>query len=170
MTPKFLRAALAGKIHEAEQELAFALPAEWVSAHERLLSLRLEQVEAEPTLQPWLLRAMVLRTEDVFVGHIGFHTAPGADYLQPYSPGAVEFGYTVYPAYRRRGYAREAARALMQWAIEIHGVTKFIQTISPDNHASQALGAQLGFTRIGSHIDDVDGPEDILEYRVPEGD
>lgn len=110
---------------------------------------------------------MIHRTAGIMIGHIGFHTTPGADYLEPYSPGAVEFGYTVYPAYRRQGYAREAAHARMRWANETHGVTKFVQTISPDNHASQALSAQLGFVPIGSHIDEVDGPEDILEYRVP---
>lgn len=43
-------------------------------------------------------------------------------------------------------------------------------TIRPDNRPSQALTAQLGFVRIGSHIDDVDGLEDILEYRVSNDD
>jgi GNAT superfamily N-acetyltransferase len=161
---------------------------------------------------------MGLRKTGVMVGHIGFHTAPGADYLRPFcagpsvgtsrcdvpareaaggtgaplnaaqtaqravptrfnsarrdsnweDPGAVEFGFTVFPSFRRQGYAREASLAMMRWARQTHGVIRFILSIRPDNTASQALAAQLGFVRIGSHIDEVDGLEDVLEYRVPE--
>jgi RimJ/RimL family protein N-acetyltransferase len=57
---------------------------------------------------------------------------------------------------------------MMRWARQTHGVIRFILSIRPDNTASQALAAQLGFVRIGSHIDEVDGLEDVLEYRVPE--
>jgi RimJ/RimL family protein N-acetyltransferase len=53
----------------------------------------------------------------------------------------------------------------MRWAHQIHGVTRFVLSIRPDNIASQALAAGLGFVRIGSHIDEVDGLEEILEHR-----
>ena len=55
--------------------------------------------------------------------------------------------------------------ALMRWAHEDHGVTRFVLSIRPDNTASQNLAASLGFARIGSHLDEVDGLEDILERR-----
>lgn len=97
------------------------------------------------------------------IGHIGFHTAPGAEYLRSWSPGAVEFGFGVFSPYRRQGYAREASLALMRWAHSVHGVKKFVVSIGPDNIASQALAAQLGFNRIGSQMDELDGVEDILE-------
>ena len=54
----------------------------------------------------------------------------------------------------------------MRWAHQVHGVTRFVLSIRPDNTASQALAAGLGFVRIGSHIDEVDGLEDILEHRL----
>ena len=164
MTPAFLRASLDRKIGEAEQELRLSLPMGWPGELVDLLSLRLKQIEDEPALEPWLLRAMVLRGSAVMVGHIGFHTAPGADYLRPHSPEAVEFGFTVFPQFRRQGYAREASLALMQWARRSHRVTRFVVSISPDNIASQALARQIGFVRIGSHVDEVDGIEDILEF------
>ena len=65
--------------------------------------------------------------------------------------------------------AREAALALMQWARDDHGITSFVVSIAPGNQASQALAAGLGFVRIGSHVDDVDGPEDVLvlDYFTP---
>ena len=168
MTSAFLRASLDGRLREAEKELPFSLPSDWPGEHASLLSLRLKQLEEDPALQPWLVRAMVARDTRTMVGHIGFHTAPAPDYLQLISPGAVEFGFTVWPAFRRRGYARESSVALMQWARQTHGVSTFIMSIRPDNLPSQALAAQLGFRRIGSHIDEIDGEEDILEYRPPD--
>jgi RimJ/RimL family protein N-acetyltransferase len=164
LSPDTIRASLASNTVEAERLLGASLPADWPDCAD-LLNLRLSQMEKDASYEPWSLRAMVLRDERVMVGHIGFHTAPGADYLEPYSPGAVEFGYTVYSPYCRRGYAREASLAMMGWAEQVHGIRKFIVSIRPDNIASQALAAQLGFVRIGSHIDEVDGLEEILELR-----
>ena len=168
LSPAIIRASLAINRAEAERLLGASLPAGWPDCAD-LLELRLSQMEKDASYEPWSLRAMVLRSERLMVGHFGFHTAPGAEYLEPYSPGAVEFGYTVYSPYRRRGYAREASLAMMGWAEQVHGIRKFIVSISPDNFASQALAAQLGFVRIGSHIDEVDGLEEILEARREAG-
>jgi RimJ/RimL family protein N-acetyltransferase len=74
----------------------------------------------------------------------------------------VEIGYTVFAPHRRNGYAREACIALLQWAHEMHGVTSCVVTISPSNLASSALAADLGFVRVGAHVDDVDGVEDVF--------
>jgi RimJ/RimL family protein N-acetyltransferase len=162
MTPAFLRASLEGNIRGAERAIGMSLPPEWPEDSSGVLSLRLQQIEADPTFQPWSLRAMALRSHRTMVGHIGFHARPGADYLRPYSPTGVEFGFTVFTPFRRRGYAREASQALMGWAHQIHGIEQFILTVRPDNTASQNLASRLGFVRIGSHMDDVDGLEDIL--------
>jgi [ribosomal protein S5]-alanine N-acetyltransferase len=161
MTPAFMKASLADDLHGADRELGASLPAGWPDKKNRL-AVRLEQLENDPTLQPWLLRAMCVRESRAMIGHIGFHTAPGAEYLREWLPGAIEFGYMVFPPYRRQGFAREAARALMQWACDVHGVTRFVLTIAPGNTASQALAASLGFARIGEHLDEVDGIEDVL--------
>jgi ribosomal-protein-alanine N-acetyltransferase len=166
MTPAFLRASLEGKLHEAEKQLGLGLPAEWPGEHVDVLSLRLKQLDEDPSLQPWLIRAMALRESRVMVGTIGFHSAPGADYLRRFSPEAVEFGFTVFPPYRRQGFAREASLALMRWARRTHGVKSFVLSIRPDNAPSRALAAQLGFVRIGSHLDEVDGLEDVLECKI----
>jgi ribosomal-protein-alanine N-acetyltransferase len=165
MTPTFLRASVDGDLREAEEQIQASLPTDWPSIRD-VLSRRLQQLESDPALQPWLLRAMSLRESRTMIGHIGFHTAPGAEYLRPWSPGAVEFGFTVFPDYRRQGYATEASRALMQWARHVHGVTKFVLTIDPNNVPSQTLAASLGFERIGSHVDEVDGIEDVLALEL----
>jgi RimJ/RimL family protein N-acetyltransferase len=164
-SPACLRASLEGDRAAAERLLGYAIALEW---YERrgTIEMRLAQLEHDPALQPWLLRAIVLRAEGIVVGHIGFHTAPGPEYLAGIAPEGVEYGYSVYPAYRRRGYAREACRALMAWATECCGVTTFVLSIRPDNVPSQGLAAQLGFRRVGSHVDPIDGVEDILLLQV----
>ena len=167
MTPAFLRASLLRDQDEAARLLGVAVPEDWPDGVENLLEMRLADLEATPSLQPWLLRAIVLRETGAMVGYGGFHTAPAAAYLASFSPQAVEMGWTILPAFRRRGYARETALALMHWARHHHHISEFILTISPENLASQALAAELGFVVIGSHIDEVDGLEEVYERRFP---
>jgi len=165
MTPAFLRASLSGDLAEAGRHVGLTLPKTWPDI-QPVLTLRLEQLESDPRLQPWLLRAIGLRSNREMVGHIGFHTSPGADYLEQWSPGGAEFGFTIFPPHRRKGYAREASLALMQWARAVHDVSSFVVTISPSNTPSLALVAGLGFVRVGAHLDEVDGPEDVLALNV----
>jgi len=139
------------------------IPVDWFEAKE-LIELRFKQIVRNPEYQPWSLRAIKLREKNTMVGHIGFHTPPGATYLQPFAPNGVEFGFTIFPEFRRNGYAREASLALMEWAYQQHSVSEFILTISPDNTPSRKLAQSLGFMKIGSHLDEVDGVEDI--YRL----
>lgn len=161
MTPGFLRACIEGDLREAQRRIQLSLPHGWPDIAD-VLALRLGQLEADPALQPWLLRAIALRATGEMIGHIGFHTAPGASYLGAWSPDGVEFGFTIFPPHRRRGYAREASAALMRWASEVHGVRSFVATVSPGNIASQALVSALGFVRVGSHADEVDAIEEVF--------
>ena len=162
MTPTVLRAMLAGKAGEAGRLLGLATPAT-LAIPRSYLELRLQQLESDPALQPWLIRAICLREAGVVVGDIGFHSAPGHESLAQLSPGGVEFGYSVLEAWRRQGIATEGVEALTGWARKVHGVTRFVVSISPNNLRSLGLAAKLGFRKIGSHIDEEDGPEDIFE-------
>jgi [ribosomal protein S5]-alanine N-acetyltransferase len=171
MTPAFLEAALSGDARSAERILGLAVPPVWYEKR-GLMAMRLDQLRQAPSLQPWLVRAIVLRGRGdpgclpVMIGHIGFHTGPDPEYLRVLAPHAVELGYSIFPPYRRRGYAREAVQALMDWARREHGVSRFVVSISPQNAPSLALARDFGFQRIGSHLDEVDGPEDIFELRL----
>jgi ribosomal-protein-alanine N-acetyltransferase len=164
--------ALRGDSSEAEKILGLAVPPAWYEKRARW-EMRLGQLRQDPSLQPWLARAMALREQDaagpcpIMVGYIGFHTGPNPEYLRALAPGAVEMGYTVFSEHRRRGYAREAAQALMDWARREHGISRFVVSISPENAPSLALAKGLGFQRIGSQVDEEDGPEDIFELRLP---
>lgn len=170
LEPAFLQAVLEGNTAQAAGVLGAELPEDWPGEARDVLEIRLAQLRENPELQPWLLRAMVLRDAAEgprkMAGMIGFHTAPAPEYLAAFSPAAVELGFTVATAFRRQGYAREAVLAMMHWARSCHGVTEFILSIRPDNLPSQNLAAQLGFVRIGSHLDEIDGDEDVLELKT----
>jgi RimJ/RimL family protein N-acetyltransferase len=132
-----------------------------------IAAIRLKDLEADPDYLPWSLRVMALKPDLRFVGHFNFHTKPGADYLKELAPGAVEMGYFVLPAFRRRGLAEEAALGMMDWATRSHSISRFVVSISPDNAPSVAMARKLGFALIGSHIDEEDGYEDILARDNP---
>jgi RimJ/RimL family protein N-acetyltransferase len=155
-----LRALADGDRDAAAGLVAFELAEEGPAL--ATLERRLAQLATDPRTAPWLLRAMVLRSERRMVGHINFHGPPGHPSLAGFAPLAVELGYGVVAAERRRGFAREAAQGLMRWAARKHGVPQFVVSISPDNAPSLALAAALGFSRAGEHVDEVDGLELVM--------
>ncbi|MBK7997926.1 MAG: GNAT family N-acetyltransferase [Verrucomicrobia bacterium] len=162
LSTEFLRASLAGNLVEAERLLGAKLPADWPD-HPGTYEHRLAQLEGDPLLLGWLVRGIVLRDTGFLIGHIGFHTGRDPEYLRELSPGGIEFGYTVFEQHRRQGFAYEAAGALMNWARKEHGIRRFVVSISPENLPSRALAAKFGFRKIGSHIDEEDGLEEIYE-------
>ena len=129
----------------------------------RFFQLRRRELAAEPELLGWFVWAVVVDGE--MVGHAGFHGPPGRNAQN--DAEAVEIGYTIYPQYRRRGYATEAAKALISWARDEHGVRRFLFSIAPDNEPSLAIARRLGFTEVGRHWDEEDGEELEFELRVP---
>jgi RimJ/RimL family protein N-acetyltransferase len=166
LSPELLEASLARDIPRLSAVLGATVPPDWFD-EQRVIRRRLGELRSDPSLAPWLLRAMITRDTRTMVGRIGFHTAPNAPYLTGYAANAVELGYTVFAAQRRRGYARESIRALISWAHQHHQVSTFILSISPSNAPSLALAAHLDFTRIGSHQDEEDGSEDIFALMLP---
>ena len=79
---------------------------------EDFLRYRLAQLAVDPSIRQWLGRAMVLTEADGtrrVIGTIGFHGPPD-------DQGRLEIGYSVQSSYRRQGFAREAVRAMLDWA------------------------------------------------------
>jgi RimJ/RimL family protein N-acetyltransferase len=152
-------ACLAGDLARAGHLLGIAIPGALL---ERRTALEFAQARlaADPRYRPWSIRAMILPATRSMVGHIRFHSCPDPDELRPYARAAIEFGYRVFPEHRRRGYATEAASAMMGFA-QAHGVERFVVSVSPDNAPSLALIARFGFARIGEHMDEVDGLEHV---------
>jgi RimJ/RimL family protein N-acetyltransferase len=160
-----VEAALAGDLRRVEALLGVTVPADLL-AHPSSLTFAKARLDEDPAYQPWSARALILPGEQRMIGHIRFHTRPDPDYLHGYARNAVEFGYAVFSEYRRRGYALEAAGAVMDWARAMFGIRRFVASISPDNAASLALVAGLGFVRVGQQVDEVDGVEDVFLREV----
>ena len=60
----------------------------------------------------------------------------------------VDLGYAFLPAARGRGYAVEAARAVIDWA-DAQGITPLLAIVNPDNGRSIAVLEKLGFGDAG---------------------
>jgi ribosomal-protein-alanine N-acetyltransferase len=165
MSAGFLDSSFKGDLETASRLIGLDIPSDWLDA-KWLMEMRLIKMRENPALEPWLLRAVGLRETKTMIGFIGFHTLPGAEYLNHYAPGSVEFGYTVFPDYRGQGYASEAAQALMDWANREHNVTRFVVSISPSNEPSLRLAKKFGFRKVGTVTDPEDGVEDIFVREV----
>ncbi len=169
LAPDILRFSLSRDASSVERHLGLSVPSDWYE-EEALIRFRLEQITEDPAYLPWSVRAISLRAKGQMVGYINFHAKPADPYLKPHAPNGVEFGFEVFPPYRRHGYAREASDAVMKWAHDHHGVTEFILSISPSNFPSLRLARSLRFERVGSHIDEHDGLEDIFKLTYRPGD
>jgi RimJ/RimL family protein N-acetyltransferase len=121
-----------------------------------LWRLRLGEIAVNPAAADWVAGAVVDVATGQVVGHAGFHAPPDAE-------GRVEVAYTTDPAYRRRGYARAALLALLARADAEPSVRTVRASVSPDNAASLATIAGLGFEHAGEQWDDEDGLELLFD-------
>ncbi|MCK7598294.1 GNAT family N-acetyltransferase [Microbulbifer sp. CAU 1566] len=62
----------------------------------------------------------------------------------------VDIGFAFFPEYRGKGYALEAASAVMAWGKQQLGLRRIVAIASPDNRASIQLLENLGLTREGN--------------------
>jgi RimJ/RimL family protein N-acetyltransferase len=123
--------------------------------------VRAVQVVEDPPSAAWVTRIVWDPEREIAVGRAGYHGPADAT-------GMVEVGYSIDPAYRRRGYARAALLVLLERAARESGVTTVRASISPANVASRDLVLSHGFTEVGTQWDDEDGLE--IVYEVPVGD
>lgn len=162
MTMAFMRALAAGDVAAAEAEVGATVPPDMPADLADFLGFRIPDLAADPSIQPWLGRAIVLDTPGGrrVIGSIGFHAPPDAD-------GRVEIGYRIEPEHRRQGLATEVASALFDWARREHGIRRFRASTAPDNVASQAILTRFGFRKVGTQMDEIDGLELVFELDDP---
>jgi RimJ/RimL family protein N-acetyltransferase len=82
------------------------------------------------------------------------------DYLD-----AADIGFAFLPAYWGKGYAYEAANAILNFAKADLGLKRILATTRPENIASQKLLEKLGlrFERLMAHPD---GDRDLKVYAI----
>lgn len=96
-------------------------------------------VTAPPDTGGWGLWLFVYNLERLVVGAATFGGAPTAD-------GAVELGYQVVPAHRRRGLTVEGCTALIDWAFCDSRTQQIVADCAADNAASVRTLEKLGFS------------------------
>jgi RimJ/RimL family protein N-acetyltransferase len=112
----------------------------------------LEQLRTAKSATPWNCTFRILRLADSHcVGEAGFKAPPTLD-------GQVEIAYGIVPENQGRGYATEAARALIDYAFGLGEVRVVRAHTLPESNASTRVLIKAGFQKIGLVVDLEDGP------------
>ena len=162
----FLRSLSEGSIGSAQQQVEYLVPKDCSLLRHRQIDRRLKMIVADPMQHPWMYRAIVRKGDNQMVGFISFHhKAPDPD-LSEYCGLGAELGYTIEEEYRRKGYAKESAIGMMEWAHDNFGVRDCILTIDPENHPSLRMAEAMNFEVVGEHVDPVDGLELVMKADI----
>ena len=138
-------------LEEAQEMLAALSPSERAEVSPDWLA----RLHAATAPSPWTHGfSIVHRESGVIVGSCGFHGPPTTD-------GIVEIAYGVAPDHQGKGYATEAAQALVDFAFADARVRTVWAHTRPAPSASTRVLTKCGFRRIG----EVDHPEDGLVWR-----
>jgi ribosomal-protein-alanine N-acetyltransferase len=132
--------ALPGDRRTASRLLGAKLAETWPQPD--VLDVLPRQAAAVPEEECFGVWVLIERSTNTVVGDAGFVGLPDSE-------GTVEIGYAVVPGRRRRGYATEAAAALVEWALARSDVHAVVAGCAPDNSASVAILERLGFVPTG---------------------
>ena len=83
--------------------------------------------------------AVILKAERRLIGHMLFHPW--------FAPRTHEVGWVLHKAYHGRGFATEAAAALLKHGFETLQLHRIIATAQPENVASWRVMEKLGMRR-----------------------
>lgn len=115
----------------------------------------LERLRAATDRDPWQFGFVVVeRLTSVAVGMAGFKGLPDEH-------GVVEIAYGIAPSYQGRGYATQAAAALVEFASSDERVRRIRAHTLPERNASTSVLTKTGFELLGA----VEDPEDGTVWR-----
>jgi RimJ/RimL family protein N-acetyltransferase len=79
----------------------------------------------------------------------------------------VEIGFAYLPEFRGKGFALEAAAAVLNFAQQSLGLDRLTALTAPDNHASMKLLEKLGFEFLGMvHLNELGRPSRMFALDV----
>lgn len=97
--------------------------------------------------------AILLKESNRLLGHIGFH--------EWFHPRIFELEWMIHPDHQSRGYATEAARAMLGYGFEALDVHRVIATCQPENVASWRVMEKLGMRREGHLRQCIERPDGV---------
>jgi RimJ/RimL family protein N-acetyltransferase len=139
LMPDEIDALLAGDIPYVEQAMGLRYPLDDPNRGVDL-NWHLRSMRADSNQIPWRIRVIVERSSNTVIGSINGKGPPD-------DRGDFEIGWGLNQDAQGKGYASEAAAAVVQWAFQQPGVCSVSATIPDDNIASQQVAQRLGFTR-----------------------
>ncbi|QOS76476.1 GNAT family N-acetyltransferase [Paenibacillus sp. JNUCC31] len=83
--------------------------------------------------------AICLEKEGLLIGGVGLHM----------ENTNAEIGYVLHPIYQGKGYAAEAARAMLGFGFKTLGVHRIYAKCRPNNKASEKVMQKIGMQREG---------------------
>jgi [ribosomal protein S5]-alanine N-acetyltransferase len=126
-----------------ERRLSARFLPQWNAENQlKILNGVLRALEADPTSRVWRFYFILHTADRAVIGDAGFKGPPDHE-------GSVEVAYGVVPAYRRKGYAFEAAQALVRWAFLHPQVRQVTAGCDDENVGSIRILEKLGMHRVG---------------------
>jgi RimJ/RimL family protein N-acetyltransferase len=121
--------------------------------------LWLARLESSGPADPWVHGFnLIHRASGTDVGRCGFKAPPD-------ETGAVEIAYGINPEHQGKGYATEAAEALVRFALTDSRVQLVCAHTLPQPNASTRVLTKCTFQKIGEVIDPEDGR--VWRWEIP---
>ena len=160
LTLQMVEAVFAGDRDRAEALAGARLPDAWPGRAliERAFSADLDAIRGDPEARLWGDRLMIARDEPRIVGSVIFHGRPQGE-------GIAEVGYGVELESQGRGFATEATRVCVDWALAQAECAAVTATTYPWHRASLRVIEKLGMAQVGTREHDLFGELWVFEKR-----
>lgn len=158
ITLPLVEAVLDGRRADAEAILGARFPRTWPGRDlvERAFCAHLDRIREDPEHRLWGDRVALTREAPRVVGSVVFHGGPDAD-------GLVEVAYGIEPESQGFGYATEAVRAAVDWALVQPEVQRVCAQTTPFHTASRRVLEKVGMRLVGAREHDIFG--EVVEYQ-----
>jgi ribosomal-protein-alanine N-acetyltransferase len=143
----------------AEAIVGAAFPPTWPS-DELLVSgfpYSRDAIKAAPDVRLWGDSLVLLKDEARVIGSVVFHGHP--------TDGVAEVGYSIEEAHRANGYAIEATRACVEWALAQPGIDAVQATTFEWHLASLGVIRGIGMQQVAVRDHDTLGSLLVFERR-----
>lgn len=159
ITLEMVEAVFAGDRARAESLAAARLPEAWPGRAliERAFSADLDAIRRDPAARLWGDRLMIAREAPFIVGSVIFHGHP--------VDGVAEVGYGVELESQGRGFATEATRACVDWALTQPECAAVRATTFPWHKASLRVIEKVGMKQVATEEHDLLGEMLVFEIR-----